>query len=810
MSLDHSFQHLQSLLSTGAQDPTALIQTLSALAPQDDAARDDFAEHTALIDLLAGLLTDVTSGDVGVRTTIANVFAEAAKSESARDPIAEAGAIPALIAQLKLGHSTTSSDADNLVIQSLRALANLCYDHDINREKVLETPNGIAEIASYLTSPKIALLTTASGALTNISMDNEPVQVEILKAGVLNVLLQILTRHLDHPATDDNPDVIKMSIAAIRLISNLSESDRGVNELLATDGLSILLKLLRYKHNVILQPSVTSTHLQDALEALDALTTVLEAISENDAVQRAIVSRDLFENLLDFVDHRPTKPRAEFDEEAWQTYADVRKTVSRIATLVSMNDANMFDIPQKSNIMKQLTEWMAHGSGSHLSWAEEDEIRMSGALTIGNLARSDTTCVDLVERHGVVPPMLALLELETQRTKNAGAEMKGIIKVLHAVIGALKNLSLASANRARLGDLGVIQKISDTLEMPKCKPVHYLAVGVLKNLCAGSNDANVYRIVTGQEPPKDAASSSLVSWPATPAGQKTPLNKIINLIWNATGDNDTGIRNEGGRLLVNLVRAIHRAGPSPLLNTLIKARCIVPLIQIVTGALLTKARASEAESGPSNTEEEDDHHVHFDATPVEGQVFPMVQNEGVVALILLADASPDSITAISKYHASIVPTVVKILTSGLETGDGGAGGGVEAADPTTNPADPAYTYADESKTNVCVLLQALARTNDEFRDRLLAAGIKPVLDALRKQAPETASAPAQQERPLEPPPATTGALLGRSITKSARQLSDNAISKRELTTAFGTEEKAPGYVSGVALPGAAAALLMVL
>ena len=53
-------------------------------------------------------------------------------------------------------------------------------------------------------------------------------------------------------------------------------------------------------------------------------------------VQRVIVRDDLLDILLDFVDHRPAADAA-LDDDDVQTYKDVRKTVSRIVTLVTMN-----------------------------------------------------------------------------------------------------------------------------------------------------------------------------------------------------------------------------------------------------------------------------------------------------------------------------------------------------------------------------------------------------------------------------------------------------------------------------------------
>lgn len=61
----------------------------------------------------------------------------------------------------------------------------------------------------------------------------------------------------------------------------------------------------------------------------------------------------------------------------------------------------------------------------------------------------DETCAALVHQHGVAQSLLDLLRLEIDRLKASGVreETKSTIKVLHAVVGALKNLSLAGIFR---------------------------------------------------------------------------------------------------------------------------------------------------------------------------------------------------------------------------------------------------------------------------------------------------------------------------------------------------------------------------
>lgn len=59
--------------------------------------------------------------------------------------------------------------------------------------------------------------------------------------------------------------------------------------------------------------------------------------------------------------------------------------------------------------------------------------------------------------------------------------------------------------------------------------------------------------------------------------------------------------------------------------------CVTLLVQILTGAHLTK-RSDEEVDGHS------DHHVQFDALGESTRVFPIVQDESVVALTLLCSS----------------------------------------------------------------------------------------------------------------------------------------------------------------------------
>lgn len=148
-----------------------------------------------------------------------------------------------------------------------------------------------------------------------------------------------------------------LAAAACRVISNLVEIDSGIAGLIDTtllpvsqlsptgSGISFLLHLLRRQHQFIQDPDCEEDDYDNALEIIECIVVVLESCSESDLVQRQLVAQDCLLILLDFVDHRPPRhllQRGDRDDEDEGdskpvNYNELRKTISKIVTLVTMN-----------------------------------------------------------------------------------------------------------------------------------------------------------------------------------------------------------------------------------------------------------------------------------------------------------------------------------------------------------------------------------------------------------------------------------------------------------------------------------------
>ncbi|KAH9246622.1 hypothetical protein BASA81_015816 [Batrachochytrium salamandrivorans] len=700
-------------------DLDAVASELKTLFPSDDAAREALATRPDVFCFLKDTLASLNAVDLdstesskqlGLAITLANLIAEISKSELARQSFADMDGIPLLVSLYMksighLNHSPAVHPLDDLTIQTMRALANLCFDHEANRDIIGDLPGAAASLVLPLSSTNTLVLQTASGALVNISMDNEPVQVSI----------------------------------------NLLEPESGVAQLLQQNGIVFVIHLVKKMHSVIIMFNVK------------------------------LFPRHFLVSCLIFVEQKPTFKHAAEDDEASEdiSYAHIRKTMARVVTTVTMNDDNMKELVTQDQTIARLQSWMAFGLNSSFHKDEED-IRMSAALCIGNLARSDASCLKLVEHHRSGAALVTLIKLEIDHLRSVGGvrgEAKSSIKVLHAAIGALK------------------------------KYVAGTCVGVLKNLTAGTNDLNVYRLLTGLVP---GDMTNLSEFAAPSSNPMSPLGRLIALIWKATDDNDTGIRNEGGRVITNIVRAIHRSKATQFLNILFDLNCITPLVQIVTGAMLTKP-IQPSEAGDAE-----------------------LLNEGLVALTLICSLYPAATSKIVRFYASLTPTLFHILKSDvpcLNVSSSSLDESVLQSTDRLSALGDQPTYSLQTKINVCLLLRTLLATEAEFLARI-SPDLKVIVTALMEMEipeadPAAATSSSRTESMLQatalrdpaPPPtgmdmdvvasdtmdtssdrSTAGGVhnsdcLSRTGTVSAKALaSDGVPTRRELVLQYAAPE----------------------
>lgn len=103
---------------------------------------------------------------------------------------------------------------------------------------------------------------------------------------------------------------------------------------------------------------------------------------------------------------------------------------------------------------------------------KDAEVQTFGCMVVGNIARTETQVVGVVQR-GIHEMLLNLLK-----------EPLTDIKVKHLAIGSLRNIAQTPQNKATLLQLGIMPPVTKMLTNPNAIVV-YATIGCIKNLLTG-------------------------------------------------------------------------------------------------------------------------------------------------------------------------------------------------------------------------------------------------------------------------------------------------------------------------------------
>ncbi|KAE8270704.1 hypothetical protein A4X09_0g1636 [Tilletia walkeri] len=411
---------------------------------------------------------------------------------------------------------------------------------------------------------------------------------------------------------------------------------------------------------------------------------------------------------------------------AAQSFARCKTGLARVLVEVLGDDDCMEALFEPSSssssgggwFVETLKRWMKADRvvlASGVGVGREDDLQSTALLAMGNLARKDSHCIALVKQHNLAPFLVSLLPDATSALPTAtdtassstpvpapaAAPTAAQRRLSHSVLSLLKNLSIPSTNKPLIGSLGVISRISSAGFLDtkgNITQVQFAAVGLLKHLCRGEVGCAV-EVVLGE-------------------GGKA-LEKLLGLIEESE---DVPVRMEGTRVLVYVIKALWASSPP---TTSIDPETIQRARKVLTTAF------------PSSSTDEQDraHAVRLALARMirSAGKYPVLVNEGVVALTLLASESEGSAEGVaealvwegsensgSSYASGVAPSLGGAGGSGSAAGAGGVGGtvlgqqeqgpgGVIMAEPesfvpagstSTAAAPPASTPAPAGSTSV--------------------------------------------------------------------------------------------------------------
>ncbi|XP_056431740.1 rap1 GTPase-GDP dissociation stimulator 1 isoform X1 [Gadus chalcogrammus] len=451
--MDNLSEALEKLkLGPGSRAPDSVEGSLDcllkALAHNNTEASMKIQEMGVLPSLPALLSSESTC-----TAKVANIIAEVAKNEFMRGPCVDAGLIPPLVQLL------TSPDQE-LLLQTGRALGNICYDSHEGRSAVQQA-GGAQLVAEHIkclslnTEPaNEKLLTVFCGMLMNYSNDNDSLQAQLINMGVIPTLVKLLGVH------SHNTALTEMCLIAF---GNLAELESSKEQFASTNIAEELVRLFQK---------------QTEHEKREMVFEVLAPLAENDTIKLQLVEAGMVECLLEVVGQTVDGDR---EEDVAQL-----KTASDLMVLLLLGDESMQKLFEggKGSVFQRVLSWIP--SNNH-------QLQLAGALAIANFARNDGNCIHMVDT-GIVQQLLELLRRHVD---------EGNVTVQHAALSALRNLAIPVVNKAKMLSAGVADVVLKFLqsEMP---PVQFKLLGTLRMLIdtqaeaaeqLGTNDKLLERLV---------------------------------------------------------------------------------------------------------------------------------------------------------------------------------------------------------------------------------------------------------------------------------------------------------------------------
>ncbi|XP_020833017.2 rap1 GTPase-GDP dissociation stimulator 1-like, partial [Phascolarctos cinereus] len=408
-AMDSLSQHLEGLKLFGNKDQVeveeeilkSLNMVLQAVTG-DQQLSGSLLETSEIFTTLGQILTSHPRCAVPV----AQVLAELAKNEELKQPCIDAGLVSALLPHLE------SSDQD-LLLHAGRAIGRICYG-------------------------------------------NKELQEELVKAGVISLLVKILS---DFPESEP---LVRVDLLAL---CNLADLDTAKEALSKTSVAEEMVRQLRRAENQ---------------ERLEIIIDILQLLAENDSLKVQLVEADVQSVLVEILQRVQDSPEVDA--------TGILKTISDLVISLLLGDESMQKLFADGTglIYQRISSWLM---------SPNIQMQLTGALAVANFARNDSNCVKMVQL-GVVHQLLDVLEKHVD---------DGDVTVQHAALSALRNLAIPVINKVQMLEEGVAKRIQMLLrsEMP---PVQFKLLGTLRMLMDGQVEAAE---TLGQEP---ALLNRLVQW----------------------------------------------------------------------------------------------------------------------------------------------------------------------------------------------------------------------------------------------------------------------------------------------------------
>ncbi|RKF59726.1 putative gtp binding protein [Erysiphe neolycopersici] len=387
-----------------------------------------------------------------------------------------------------------------LKIQILRLIGNSCADIDENRARINASSYYITAIIKQL--KYTALLPYVLPVLYNICVDYVPNQLLASKS--------YLTKEL------------------IDLIKN-SSFDKSLPTFEYVCRIMALLVLQPLE--IELAPDYTVTALFRAaadnksyvdFDNFISLTNIAICYLQHEKFQKAFVSAngsldDIITVLVDSYARYDIQPAIAENDDI-KALTNMRNSLNQVLSDISALSEFKEICPIFSRFCTTLQQWL-------VAPCAKIQLQVCSCVMLGNLARSDATCIKFVQTLKLHKPLITIASKETSS------------QILHASLGFLKNLAIPLENKTLIGEEEIFPVLSRVLALDKIPQVQFSTVSLARQLTIGTFD-NVYRLLHE----------------TSPNNAETTFSSLCSLF---TKTDDEPIKMEIARLTTSICRVLY-------------------------------------------------------------------------------------------------------------------------------------------------------------------------------------------------------------------------------------------------------------
>ena len=447
-------EHVREIVEGVSRGTTGgeVRETLEKMVAYVDATATEEEEEKARMEFVSGDLPSLLAGKMegggegGMVAAAAYGVAELAKGKRFREVVgsdAGPGVVASVVAAVAAAENSSSlgDDESETLIQLMRAVGNMSYYNDKNREVLhgCGLGAGLLGVVGLLDGMDSRLALVTMGALGNYIASDANTYVE--DVGGLEIVPFILSG---------------MDVSC-----------------------SFGMKMMATRAFLATWYDATWEHIHANLNIMDIL---LALVSDQDAEQscvyealstvtnQAVVAREVATNKALLATLMATaSSRDEDDEDAAAAAASTLANLALVDELVP--------ILVEENVVTTFCSLVAAppGTGSPLA------VRKAIMLLLGNMARSDDRCLALRDA-GFVEASLFNLALIADNDEE--------LSLQHAILGSLRNLAISGPCRDALRDSGLIPALLPILNSPH-QPMQFNAAAILRHLIKHDLEAGV-------------------------------------------------------------------------------------------------------------------------------------------------------------------------------------------------------------------------------------------------------------------------------------------------------------------------------